>query len=391
MPAQRIVLAEYFTTDDLTLLFLVRTDLDEPKVFEIKTPLTPIRQFVTANFGATAEGSQVRDLDVSAWQENFGPFVEPLLQWTDEGDIIWLVPHDVLHYLPLHALQVEGRYLIERNPVCYTPSASVMKYCHAKRKGRRSQALVFGDSRNNLPHARDEALAIAALFGATPYLQEQATKSRLKEKLATERAELDILHFACHGYFDPNQPLQSGIRFAPESNDEQVDQHQWDLTAEEIFGLEMQADLVTLSACETGVNERRPGDELIGLTRALIYAGTPSVVVSLWQVNSLSSQILMERFYKGLQQPDVLKVTALQQAQLALRKMTYAEVCAYVEQRQQTLEANQSAQGAEAMQDLAVALLALEVGKPAAAQDDRWLPFAHPYHWAPFVLIGDWK
>ena len=77
----------------------------------------------------------------------------------------------------------------------------------------------------------------------------------------------------------------------------------WNLTAEEIFGLKMEVDLVTFSACETGVNEYRPGNELIGLTRALIYAGTPSVVVSLWAVDDLSTGLLMQHFYQQLKKP----------------------------------------------------------------------------------------
>jgi CHAT domain-containing protein len=326
------------------------------------------------------------------WQTRFGPFVEPILQWTEEGDIVWLVPHDALHYLPLHALKVEGRYLIERNPVCYTPSASVMKYCHAKRKGRREKALVLGDSRNDLINAREEALAVAELFSTTPYLNGQATKSLIKEQLDQARDELDILHLACHGYFDLFQPLRSGIVLAPgpKSNGSEGADEQWNLTAEEIFGLEMRADLVTLSACETGVNERRPGDELIGLTRALIYAGTPSVVVSLWRVNSLSSQILMERFYTILRQ-GAMKAEALQQAQTALIGMTYGEVRDYVNARRSAIAASQPEAAQDLIRYLDLGLFALEVDKPADAVGDTWHPFAHPYHWAPFVLVGDWK
>src|SRR6266705_6232112 len=148
MSTKRVVLAEYFTTEDATLLFIVREDFAEPLVKEIKGSTSDIRQFVTANFGTTESGThKVETLNVDEWQKSFGPFIEPLLPHTAEGDIIWFVPHDFLHHLPLHALQVEGRSLIERNPVCYTPSASVMKFCHAKRKGRRERALIIGDSR----------------------------------------------------------------------------------------------------------------------------------------------------------------------------------------------------------------------------------------------------
>ena len=140
MNAKRNVLAEYFTTDDVTLLFGVRTDWDEPKVVEIKQPLTEMRKYVAENFSTEqpvddqpsfSRKNSVRDLDLDEWQDRFSPFVTPILEWTDPGDYLYLVPHDALHYLPLHALKVEGEYLIQRNPVLYTPSASVLKYYSA--------------------------------------------------------------------------------------------------------------------------------------------------------------------------------------------------------------------------------------------------------------------
>ena len=393
MPAKRVVLAEYFTTEDLTLLFIVRADFEEPEVVEIKTPLDEVRQFVTANFGVTEGGSKVRELDLDEWQVRFGPFVEPVLPWTDEGDIVWLVPHDVLHYLPLHALKVEGRYLIERNPVCYTPSASVMKYCHAKRKGRREKALVLGDSRNDLLHAREEALTVAELFDTTPYLDGQATKSLIREKLEKEREELDILHFACHGYFDPYQALKSGIMLAPEQNGSAGEGagEKWNLTAEEIFGLEMRADLVTLSACETGVNERRPGDELIGLTRALIYAGTPSVLVSLWSVDDLSTAWLMEQFYTGWL-GGLGKAEALQVAQCWLRDLQRDEVLMQVSTARDAAKALAQTGGAEGYR-------ARQLWRRLDARHEALLedygpddhPFDEIFYWAPFIVVGDWK
>jgi CHAT domain-containing protein len=440
MPAQRVVLAEYFTTEDFTLLFIVRADFEEPQVVEIKTPLDEIRQFVTANFGVTEGGSRVRDLDLDEWQARFGPFVEPILPWTDEGDIVWLVPHDVLHYLPLHALKVDGCYLIERNPVCYTPSASVMKYCHAKRKGRRNRVLILADSRADRPllHAREQALAIQQLFDphAEVYLSGAATKTTVRQRLAEAKEDIDVLHFACHGYFDPYQSLRSGIMLASEDGDaaesEETQESKsraespWNLTAEEIFGLEMRADLVTLSACESGVNERRPGDELIGLTRALIYAGTPSVVVSLWSVDEISTSILMCKFYQALKD-GINKAEALRKAQLGLMGMTIRDVITYCEEAKDRLTGPEASLAQQllgwdiadlrfAARDFEAALEGygrLRAGLEPSGEEYRSLSVAmsrcrramhspgpvdyetavytRPYHWAPFALVGDWK
>ena len=138
----------------------------------------------------------------------------------------------------------------------------------------------------------------------------------------------DIIHFSCHGSFDNIDPLSSGIEL-----------HDEVLKAREIFDMRLNTELVTLSACQTGLNKRSPGDELIGLTRAFLYAGAPSVVVSLWSVDAQSTHELMLEFYKQLKN-GADKATALQKAQI------------------KTIEKKK---------------------------------YAHSYYWAPFVLIGDWQ
>lgn len=441
MPTKRVVLAEYFTTDDRTLLFIVRADFNEPQVVEIQVPLAEVRQFVATHFSVGARGSKVSGLDLEAWQALFGSIVEPILPWTDEGDIVWLVPHDVLHYLPLHALKVEGDYFIKRNPICYTPSASVMKYCQAKRKGRRERALILADSRSNLPllHAREQALAIQRLFAphAEVYLGGVATKALVKQRLAEAKDDFDVLHFACHGYFYPHQALRSGIMLAPGNHRvptqedteglriTEVDGSEWNLTAEEIFSLELRADLVTLSACESGVNERRPGDELIGLTRAFIYAGTPSVLVSLWNVDELSTSVLMHEFYQQLLRSSTTKVEALQRAQLHLQDLSVADALRYIEHMSTRHDLDAPAQAYLHLTKAKMLLKACDYpAAQAAFQEVLMLEeldhqsrrqaragvenaslgaqagvamnyhcclYEDPYYWAPFILVGDWK
>ena len=389
MPEPRVILAEYFTTEDLTLLFIVRADFTEPQVVEIPGSLEALRSYVRANFGAGSVGSKVRELNESEFQERCAPFIEPILPWAAEGDILWLVPHDVLHYLPLHALQVEGRSLAERNPVCYSPSASVMSYCHAKRKpARGGGALVLGDSRPDmpLPFAREEARRVARLLGSEPLLGSAAAKRKVVEALADEagRQAVDVLHVACHGYFDPAEALKSGLVLAPDGDG-------GTLTAEQIFGLQMRAELVTLSACESGVNERRPGDELIGLTRALIYAGTPSVLVSLWRVDDLATALLMEQFYRAWR-GGMGKAPALQAAQCWLMRLPRDEALALVKTaRDEALAAHRLAGSEDARARGWWAALAARYTEIAEMYRPGDRPFAHPYYWAPFVLVGDWQ
>ena len=431
-----MILAEYFVTEDRVVLLVTREDFDAPASYEFPIPASRLREFVVENFGGGQGRKNVSNLDEGDWQDEFGRLVEPLASCSDEGDTIWFVPHDVLHYVPLHALKVGGRHLIDRNPVCYTPSASVMAYCHAKRKARRATAAVFGDSVNDLSHARGEALSIATQFGATPVLGKHATKQAVTAAFASEGDDLDIAHFACHGYFDSSEPLKSGIVLAAEPNraGSDADTRSDVLTAEEILELEIGVTLLTLSACETGINERRPGDELIGLARSLIYAGTPSVIVSLWAVNDLSTRLLMERFYESLRRPSGggaarrTKAEALQEAQRYVKDLTALEVFEYCDRRL----ASAGPEGAEAFQldradaqslagDLEPAVATYEAvqrrlssvatehaaalrerivrtltswqsSEPIAASVDYGMkPFDHLYYWAPFVLVGDWK
>lgn len=455
MSRTRMILAEYFMTEEAVLLFIMREDFSKPEVLTIERKPAEIQEFVMRNFQAETDaegrvlkttGEKLRRLDEAAFQEFFAPLVAPLIApygddslRTNEGDLIWLVPYDVLHYVPLHAVKVDDRYLIERNPVVYTPSASIMKYCQLQSTSRPDSALVVGDSLNDLPHAREEALTVSKIFGTDPLLGRAATKSAVTELIKQAQPSLNVLHFSCHGYFDNLEPLKSGIMLAPGA-DVPADRGQWNLTAEEIFNNELNARLVTLSACETGVNEQRHGDELIGLTRALIHAGIPAVVVSLWTVNDTSTALLMHEFYSKLRDSTTSvdgsrlnKAIALQSAQKYLLNLTSGDCVEYcnrqlkdltgpehtsraiqyrldratfhilagdlqtaiVEYRQirQDLTQTPDAWAVQMRDKIDKRLLLVEI---KAKEDPPKIDFKvrvyqRIYHWAPFVLVGDWR
>jgi CHAT domain-containing protein len=139
-------------------------------------------------------------------------------------------------------------------------------------------------------------------------------------------AEAGIVHLAAHGYYNPVAPLSSLIALAPDDPSTgpssgsgnfsgQATYDGW-LTVGEVYGLDLsQTDLVVLSACQTQLGELSAGDELVGLTRAFIFAGTPTVVASLWNVDDEATSLLMERFYRHLKE-GTGKAEALRQAQL---------------------------------------------------------------------------
>ncbi len=291
---RRVVLVEYFTMLDAVLVFGIAPEFTGPDVVELPLSVSELRRFVRSNFGAH---ERVRELVADGLEDlwhGYDYLVEPVRRWARPGDVVYLIPHGLLHYLPLHALTLDSRYLIERNPVAYAPSASVLRFCQAKRKigangvSARPTAAVFGDSQQDLPHARGEAEKVAALFDVPPLLGDSIGRSAFQRSLANA----GIVHFAGHGYFDADNPLDSGLRLAGDDV----------LTTRDVFDLpsSLNASLVTLSGCETGVSENHPGDELLGLTRAFLYAGAPSLLVSLWRVADDSTAFLMRSFYGRL-------------------------------------------------------------------------------------------
>ena len=295
----------------------------------------------------------------------------PVAAAVAQAQRVLIVPHGPLHYIPFHALarHQSGRadFWIEdansQRELCYAPSATVaLEYCQAKppSTGKGMLALAYGD---DLRFAQCEAELAVRSCGGRALCGDGATRSALRQH-GTEHA---LVHFACHGRFDAEDPWNSGIRLSDG----------W-LTAEEILQhLRLGADLVTLSGCETGRSKVRLGDEVVGLTRALLYAGAPSVLVSLWQTDDFATRHLMEAFY-GHIAAGKSPARALLVAQMSLMRMTAQQVMDKL-----LLEGLPRPEATAYMARLAVA------DRRARTEDDaQHTVFSHPYYWAPFFLIG---
>lgn len=346
--AGRVVMVEYFVTEEKVLAFVGRDDFEAPRLYEVGISRDALHDW--AEVFASIDPCNYEDLwDLEAWQHEVGKVIAPIQECSEEGDVVWIVPHRELHRLPLHALQLESRYLAERNPVFYTPSASILRYSRSKNPGRvPATALVFGDSMSRtdpLDYAKDEAKAVATIFGTDAYLGDRATKKVLEQELQRARGETDVLHFACHGKFEPDAPLESRIELALEDGEGSPPAN---LTVEDVLGLELKTTLVTLSACESGLSKIHAGEELVGLTRAFLYAGTPALVVSLWSVDDESTGVLMEEFYRAL-----------------IRSPPSGRTGAHTGKAQ-----------------------ALRIAQRSVKGGGR---FDHPFYWSPFVLVGNWK
>jgi CHAT domain-containing protein len=260
--------------------------------------------------------------------------IEPIanLLPTEPNQRIIFMPQGELFLVPFAALQDEqGKYLIEKHTILTSPAIQVLQLTREQRQRVRARggiplqgdnALIVGNPTMpsvvlqngekpqqlaNLPGAEREAMAIAPLLHTKALTGNEATKAAVKAKLPQAR----IVHLATHGLFDDLQGLQSAIALAPSDTDNGL------LTADEILQLKLSAELVILSACNTG-RGRLTGDGVIGLSRSLIAAGTPSVIVSLWAVPDNPTEELMTEFYTNLYQKKFDKAQALRQAMLKM-------------------------------------------------------------------------
>jgi len=282
------------------------------------------RRLVARGADGRNEDAALMEVSHRLYRDLLGP-VEPLLK---DVRTLAILPNGPLHYLPFQALVCDpgsGQYLVDRMACVNLCEESFMAPSGGQGPARR--ILLLGNPDGSLRHAEEEVRGIAALYpGSQAFLGEEARKSLVR----TAARDYQGLHIASHGVLDHRDTANSYILLAPDGDRAETGR----LTLREIWGLDLDGvDLVTLSACATGLGEGNPGDDLISLENAFMFAGARSVVASLWDVDDAATARLMASFYQNLANRD--RVQALQAAQRA----TKAEV-------------------------------------------------PHPYFWAPFVLIG---
>jgi CHAT domain-containing protein len=244
--------------------------------------------------------------------------VAPLCQ-SFQGCHLIFVPHDILHCLPFHALSDGTHYLVDSFTISYAPSASIYTLCHARPANNSGSCLILGVPDSKTPHILNEVQSVAA---ALPRHELLVGSEVSLEVLKRKGPKSSVIHMATHGYFRHDNPLFSGIRLGDSY-----------LNFYDLYQLHLPVQLLTLSGCSTGLSGVAAGDELLGLTRGLLYAGAQSLLVTLWDVDDSSTAKLMERFYSLM--PQNGKAHALRAAMLEIRK-----------------------------------------------------EYPHPYYWAPFMLVG---
>jgi CHAT domain-containing protein/tetratricopeptide (TPR) repeat protein len=354
-------LLEYSVGQDASFLFVVTREglatYRLPPAAELRDDVEAFRRAVTSR-ERRAQGAFVL-----ASRKLYQALVAPAEAALAGARELLIAPDGALYYLPFEALLVPGGaggggeppYLLRDRSIGYVPSASVVASLGAggDGRGRRGEAeklfVAFADpdyggasdsaalgvrpapdaarsaSRRGatgggtaglprLVESAREVREIAALFGAERsalYLRADATEENVKT--SPHLATAEWVHFAAHGVIDEAQPRRSGLALARggAAAEDGV------LRVGEIFNLDLGADLVVLSACDTGLGKEVSGEGLVGLTRAFLYAGTPSVVVSLWEVEDRSTADLMVAFKRHLDR-GADRAEALRRAKLEL-------------------------------------------------------------------------
>ncbi len=248
----------------------------------------PFEKFIKSEPSAVAGGLTLQtknsNINKSGSQIKFQP---PATAGGSDKSKIVFVPANRLHYLPFHALSDGENFLIEKHEVSYAPSAAVLANCLQKPDANFDSALLIAFADEIIPNAEREVEKIAELLPNSVQIIGNKATLRNIQKLAKDA---NLLHFACHAKFRPDNPLFSALNLSGEN-----------LVVRDARKIDLQNKLVVLSACETGLSKIESGEEILGLSRGFLSAGAKNLVLSFWTVNDDSTLLLMSDFYKNLQ------------------------------------------------------------------------------------------
>jgi CHAT domain-containing protein len=360
---EKTLLLEYFPTDNELYIFVVTRDA-EPAIRTVKIKREELAQLVIKYREALDSATEPSVLERSArgelWKDdgkpdfkaNIAPIKEATLRLydaliapaqaeVDRSDTLIIVPAAELYYLPLHALgraNANGSidFLIEQKRFAYLASADLLNAVTPLANSGNGQAtrplLALGNPDGSLPAASDEVSMLGKMFARANVV---TGKDATVALVAQSTAGTSYVHFATHGFINSLEPKESYLLLAGDPGRLSVKD-----IVEDNYKLSFDGTrIVTLSACETNLGGFDPSAVYSSLSRAFAKAGAPTVIASLWSVNDVSTKETMQAFYKELLAGQT-KAESLRRAQLAVM------------------------------------------------HDPR---FAHPYFWAPFVVLGDWR
>jgi CHAT domain-containing protein len=397
LPDDKTALIEWYITDNTFSAFIITHQSPGIIVWQSSLKAGQILSDWGKNY--LQHYSNLDDLSKQHWKDNFELRLNQLAQILhleevlthvpDTCDRLILIPHLFLHLFPLHALPLpnqKDKCLLDKFPrgVRYAPSCQLLQLTEKQERPDFSYFFGVQNPTEDLFYANLEVQTIHRFFELAYVLIEKNAKKDAFSAIphTGHLRAAHCVHFSCHSEFNFESPLKSALLLA----DRQP------LTLGEIFGLDLsQCRLVTLSACETGLTDFTSiSDEYIGLPSAFLYAGTLSVVSSLWAVNDLSTCFLTIKFYENLRNFPKLEAgdvaIALNQAQKWLRDLTSEDFEAVFVKYQPQIDGilAQLSKGDrfEFHDSLNRTLDKIQ------APDRQPKPFVNPYYWAAFTATG---
>ncbi|HEY6784865.1 MAG TPA: CHAT domain-containing tetratricopeptide repeat protein, partial [Gemmatimonadales bacterium] len=297
------VVLEYLVTDPTTLVFVVTHDT--LAVLDLGVGRRTLAALVDFTRGAVSRPSGP---GVPDWRAPLARLHRVLVEPIEQAGLLrdarslLIVPHAELHYLPFAALRPDGtdaRFLVERYDVTVLPSASVWARIRDRGQSIPRGVMALAPRVDALQGTRHEVAEIARIYGPDAHVMVGGSATR--QALIADAPAQGIIHLATYGVLNKHNPLFSFVELAPGGapGDDRLEVH-------DVFGLELHARLVVLSACQTGVgsgvlSDVPAGDDWVGLVQGFLAAGARNVMASLWPVDDRATAELMARFYTELQ------------------------------------------------------------------------------------------
>jgi len=364
---ESVAFVSFFCDESSTTAFVMRPDQKEPSVFRSRVGRVDVEQ-ATKRLRRAFNGSPhefppyppiVRDRPFQRTLDFLDRLSAPLLQFlpaVGDAELLCIAPHGPLHLLPFHALRMaDGAYLASRFGVVYWPSLSTAVQVLANTASvakHMPSVFVAGVSAAEDVHPeffeQDAEIFDRRLCAVTSKI---GVRDAARAEILDALPQHDVIHLSCHGFFDETNALNSGLLLSDGRRKPPRDplslsimeRRNFLITARDLLRTRLQARLVTLNACSTGLqSQRNAGDELEGFNRALLLSGTSSVMLTLWNVDQDSSRQFLMTFYRNWLS-GVRPMEKWRALQLAQREFLAAE--------------------------------------------GSFLQ--HPYHWAPFTLAGE--
>lgn len=364
---------EYAVAGNQLIMFLISQDDvhveqyslpdDQELAEELTSRVANFKDAILSN----ASRSALRAQSAKLYDVLLKPFEDELVNFKN----LIIVPDGALAYLPFEAISQGDQYLIENFSIKYEPSLTSLTLLQDPRPVSRKDLLAVAGSQiseeNNrsirsanlsaLPSTVIEIDSIATHFGQVSILKDDGVSEEAFKRLLQQN-QYQYIHMATHGIIDEEQPSRSGLALSAKGEITASSKEDGMLRTSEIFGMDINSDMVVLSACNTGLGKVVGGEGMLGMQRSFFYAGTSTVVVSLWNVYDRSTASFMNEFYKAL-----LKAASEE---------------GWVDSMLRWIGWDES----------------IPFGKKAAAMREAKLQmikhplFNHPIYWAPFIVVG---